>query len=178
MVLFKKAFFTLSLLFCSLLVSSLSHAQFLPDNTTLNVQSVQRWMQSNRDFASVVKSLDELYKTESDLKKFENLPAAEQDQKITAFLQQKQLQESTHRIALQHGWKSLGEYIRLSTKLGNAIAAYFFTEEAARLTEEQKKTLRAKTDPVVLTVPQADIAFVKNNEKLLKAYIQAYAKGR
>src|SRR4051812_42060937 len=110
MVLYRKFLFVLSLLFSGLFFSQLSSAQFLPDNTTLNVQSVQRWMQSNRDFAGVVQSLDELNKTESDLKKFDALPAAEQDQKITAFLQQKQLLESANKIANQHGWKSLGEY--------------------------------------------------------------------
>ncbi|RYY75531.1 MAG: hypothetical protein EOO52_09050 [Gammaproteobacteria bacterium] len=174
----KKYLLLASILYAGLFFSPLSHAQFLPDNTTLNVQSVQRWMQSNRDFASVIQVLDELNKTENDSKKFDALPAVEQDQKITAFLQQKQLLESANKIASQHGWKSLGEYVRLSTKLGNAIAAYFYTQEAARLTEEQKKALQAKTDPVVLSVPASDITFVKNNEKLLKSYIQAYSKGK
>jgi hypothetical protein len=178
MVLYRKFAIALSLLCCNLFFSQLSYAQFLPDNTSLNVQSVQRWMQSNRDFAAIVQTLDELNKTENDLKKFDALPAAEQDQKITAFLQQKQLLDSANKIARQHGWKSLGEYTRLSTRLGNAIAAHFYTQEAARLTVEQKKMLQAKTDPVVLAVPTTDIAFVKNNEKLLKAYIQAYANGK
>jgi len=177
MTVYKK-FFLLFFLCSCLLAPAFSYAQLLPDNATLNVQSVQRWMQSNRDFAQAVQALDELHKTDSDLKKFEALPATEQDQKITAFLQQKQLLEPTNKIAAQHGWKSLGEYVRLSTKLGNAIAAYFFTEESARLTEEQKKALRVKTDPAILNVPQSDILFVKNNEKLLKTYIQAYAKGK
>jgi hypothetical protein len=178
MVLYRKFTLALGFLCCGLFFSELSYSQLLPDNTRLNVQSVQRWMQSNRDFAAIVQTLDDLNKTESDLKKFDALPAAEQDQKITAFLQQKQLLESANKIAIQHGWKSLGEYTRLSTKLGNAIAAHFYTQEASRLTDEQKKALQAKTDPVVLAVPPADIAFVKNNEKLLKSYIQAYAKGK
>ena len=158
--------------------SSLSFAQFLPNNSSLTVQSVQRWMDSNRDFTSVIQILDEMHKTEDDLKKFDALPAAEQDQKITAFLQQKKLLGSSNAIATRHGWKSVGEYMRLSTKLGNAIAAYFFTEETAKLSAEHTQALRAKTDPAILAAPQEDIAFVKNNEKLLKEYIQAYAKGR
>lgn len=173
MSLFKK-FLMLALVF----FSSMSFAQFLPNNSTLSVQSVQRWMDSNRDFTSVIQALDEMHKTEDDLKKFDALPAAEQDQKITVFLQQKKLLESSNAIANRHGWKSVGEYMRLSTRLGNAIAAYFFTEETAKLPAEHKQALRAKTDPAILTAPQEDIAFVKNNEKLLKEYIQAYAKGR
>jgi hypothetical protein len=106
------------------------------------------------------------------------LSAVEQDQKITEFLQQKKLLESTNAMISRHGWKSVGEYMRLSTKLGNAIAAYFFTEETAKLSDSYKKALREKTDPAVLAAPQEDITFVKNNEKLLKDYIQAYAKGR
>lgn len=173
MSLFKKM-----LMLALFFFSSLSFAQFLPNNSNLSVQSVQRWMASNRDFTNVIQVLDGMHKTEDDLKKFDALPAAEQDQKITAFLQQKNLLDSSNAIAIRHGWKSIGEYMRLSTKLGNAIAAYFFTEETAKLTAEHKQALRAKTDPAILAAPQEDIAFVKNNEKLLKDYIQAYAKGR
>ncbi len=173
MSLFKKI-----LMLALVLSSSLSFAQFLPNNSSLSVQSVQRWMDSNRDFTSVIQVLDEMHKTEEDLKKFDALPVAEQDQKITAFLQQKKLLDSSNAIANRHGWKSVGEYMRLSTKLGNAIAAYFFTEETAKLSAEHKQALRAKTDPAILAAPQEDIVFVKNNEKLLKSYIQAYAKGR
>ena len=173
MSLFKKI-----LILVLVFSSSLSFAQFLPNNSILSVQSVQRWMDSNRDFTSVIQVLDEMNKTEADLKKFDALPAAEQDQKITVFLQQKKLLESSSAIASRHGWKSVGEYVRLSTRLGNAIAAYFFTEETARLPAEHKQALRVKTDPAILAAPQEDITFVKNNEKLLKDYIQAYAKGR
>jgi hypothetical protein len=173
MSLFKKI-----LILPLVLLSSLSFAQLLPNNSNLSVQSVQRWMDSNRAFTSVIQALDEMHKTEDDLKRFDALPAAEQDQKITAFLLQKQLLEPSKAIATRHGWKSVGEYMRFSTKLGNAIAAYFFTEETARLSAEYKQALRAKTDPAVLAAPQEDIAFVKNNEKLLKEYMQAYAKGR
>jgi len=158
--------------------SSFSFAQFLPDNITLNVQSVQRWMDSNRELAPVMQTLDEMHKTEEDLKKFEALASAEQDQKITDFLRQKNRFESATAVAASHGWKSVGEYMRLSTRLGNAIAAYFFTQELANLSEEQKKSLRAKTDAAVLNVPQQDILFVKSHEVLLKTYIQAYGKGR
>ena len=173
MTLLKNSVFVFFLIFVNL-----SYAQFLPNNTALSVQSVQRWMESNRDFASVIQVLDEMHKTEADLKKFDALPASEQDQKIIAFLIQKNQLESANAIAVKHGWKSPGEYMRLSTKLGNAIAAYFFTEETAHLSEVQKKALSAKTDAAVLNAPKEDIAFVKANENLLKNYIQAYAKGR
>ena len=173
MTLFKKCFAFL------LLISSVySYAQLLPDNTTLNVQSVQRWMDSNRDFASVVQALDAMHKSDEELKKFDALPASEQDQKITDFLQKNNLLQSANSISTRHGWKTVGEYMRLSTKLGNAIAAYFFTQETANLSETQKKSLRAKTDAAVLNAPQEDIAFVKSHEVLLKTYIQAYGKGR
>jgi len=173
MTLFKKCFALLLLI-----SSAFSYAQLLPDNTTLNVQSVQRWMDSNRDFAGVVQALDAMHKSDEELKKFDAMPASEQDQKITDFLQKNNLLQSANSISVRHGWKSAGEYMRLSTKLGNAIAAYFFTQEIANLNEVQKKSLRAKTDAAVLNAPQEDIAFVKSHETLLKTYIQAYSKGR
>lgn len=178
MILSKKCFVFL-LLFLSVFFSSAnSFAQFLPDNTSLNVQSVQRWMDSNRDFVNIVKVLEPMHKTEDDLKKFDALSADEQDHRISAFLQKNNLLNITTEVVKRRGWKSVGEYMRLSTKLGNAIAAYFFTIELEKLTEDQKKSLRAKTDSAVLNAPKEDIAFVRSHETLLKAYIQAYSKGR
>lgn len=173
MMFFKKCVALLLLVSCAQ-----SFAQFLPDNTTLNVQSVKRWMDSNRDLANVMQVLDGMNTTDADLKKFDAMPAAEQDQKIVAFLQKHNLLQQTNSLVARHGWKSAGEYMRLSTRLGNAIAAYFYTQQIANLTEEQKKSVRAKTDAAVLNAPAADIAFIKANENLLKAYIQAYSNGR
>lgn len=161
----------------SVFCCGLAQAQFLPNNTALNVQSVQRWMDSNRDFSPVLQILDGMHKTDADLQLFDSLSATEQDQKINQFLQQKKLLETGNAIAAAHGWKSIGEYMRLSTKLGNAIAAYFLVDSMANLDAEQKKALREKADPAVLAVPAADINFVRANEKLLKQYIQAYSQG-
>ena len=173
MILLKRYLIVL-LVFCC----GAAYAQFLPDNTSLNVQSVQRWMDSNRDFADVVQVLEPMHKSEEDLKKFEALSAAEQDAHITAFLQKNNLTGVIQPIVARHGWKSVGEYMRLSTRLGNAIAAYFFAQQIAGLTDDQKKALRAKTDAAVLNVPVEDVVFVRVNESLLKSYIQAYAQGR
>ena len=159
-------------------VSAHSFAQFLPDNSSLNLVSVQRWMESNRDFSAVVQALDAMNDSEDAVKKFDALPAITQDQKINAYLQQQKLLEQANTIAARHGWKSVGEYMRFSTRLGNAIAAFFFNEKVTKLSESQRKAVREKTDPVILAVPEADVAFVKTNEPLLKEYIQAYAKGR
>ncbi len=173
MSLFRTCFMFFVLLLCSS-----TYAQFLPDNTSLNVQSVQRWMDSNRDFAKIVQVLEPMHKSEDDLKKFEALSPNEQDAQIAAFLQKNNLTSVTQGAVARHGWKSIGEYMRLSTKLGNAIAAYFFALETAKLNDNQKKTLRAKTDAAVLNAPPEDVAFVKTHETLLKTYMQAYSAGR
>ncbi|MES2672646.1 MAG: hypothetical protein V4660_00330 [Pseudomonadota bacterium] len=161
-----------------LCVCGFAEAQLLPDNSTLNVQSVQRWMDSNRDFKIVIETVDTMFKTEEQLSTFDLLPPAEQDEKINRFLQQQKMFEAAKVITYQRGWKSVGEYRRLSTKLGNAIAAGFLASKMNHLTADEKKTLREKSDPAVVAVPPADIAFVKTNEKLLKQYIQAYAATR
>lgn len=164
-------------LWLSVFCCSLAQAQFLPNNTALNVQSVQRWMDSNRDLSPIVQTVDTMHRTDADLKLFDNLPAAEQDQRINQFLQQKNMLQAANTIAVGRGWKSVGEYMRLSSKLGNAIAAYFLLDSLVNLNAEQKKALRDKADPAVLAVPAADIDFVKANEKLLQQYIQAYSQG-
>ncbi|HWV16448.1 MAG TPA: hypothetical protein VN030_13525 [Cellvibrio sp.] len=161
-----------------LLCSNLVQAQLLPDNGVLSVQSVQRWMDSNRDFAPLVQMLDGIYSSELEMQGFERLPAAEQDQKINQFLLQNNKLDIARKVAAERGWKSVGEYMRLSSRLGNAIAAYFLLDSLQKVTEEQKKALREKADPAILAVSASDIAFVKANEKLLQQYIQAYSQGQ
>ena len=153
-------------------------AQLLPDNKNLNVQSVTRWMQTNRDIAPIIQLVDSMNATEAELKIFEALPPVEQDQKINALLKSSNLLDSANHITQKHGWKSVGEYMRLSTKLGNAIAAYFLFGDLGKVTEEQAQQLKEKADPAVLAVPKSDIEFIKKNEKALQKYIQAYGAGR
>jgi len=160
-----------------LMLSLPLYAQLLPDNSSLNAQSVQRWMQTNRDIAPIMQVVDSLNTTEVELKAFEALSPQEQDQKITALLKANNLQEAADQILSKHGWKSVGEYMRLSSKLGNAIAAYFLLGDLGKLNEEQAQQLKEKADPAILAVPQSDIDFIKRNEKPLQQYIQAYGGG-
>jgi hypothetical protein len=158
--------------------STSAGAQLLPDNKNLNTQSVARWMQTNRDIAPIVQLVDSMNATDTALKAFEALSPAEQDQKINEVLKSKKMLESANQITQKHGWRSVGEYMRLSTKLGNAIAAYFLFGDLGKVTEEQEKQLKEKADPAVLAVPKSDIDFIKKNEKALQKYIQAYGTGR
>ena len=155
-----------------------ANAQLLPDNKNLNAQSVSRWMQTNRDIAPIVQVVDSMNATDAELKAFEALPPAEQDQRVDAVLKSNNLLETANQITQRYGWKSVGEYMRLSTKLGNAIAAYFLFGDLGKVTEEQAQQLKEKADPAVLAVPKSDMEFIKKNEKALQQYIQAYGAGR
>jgi len=161
-----------------LMGAGLSNAQLLLNNHTLNAQSVQRWMESNRDMVPVMQVLDQMHTSAEAMAAFDALSAALQDEQIDAFLRTQQLLDNAQAMVQRHGWKSVGEYQRLGTRLGNAIAAYFLAQDIQGLTEEQLQVLRDNTDPALLAVPEADIAFVKANEKALQQYIQAYAAGR
>lgn len=162
------------LLLCVISVST--QAQFLPDNKNLNTQSVERWMKSAEAMGPVVESIDSMFTTDEAFKQFDELSAAEQDQKIQEFLFKQNQWDQTMEIARQYGWKSPGEFRRLGTRLGNAIAAYFVKKDQQGLNPEQLKQLREKTDPVVLAVPESDIEFVQRNEKRLQQFIQTYGK--
>jgi hypothetical protein len=162
----------------TLLLAVGTQAQLLPNNSMLNVQSVARWMQSNRDFATIIQAVDGMFNSEEALTAFDHLPATEQDLKINIFLQQQKIFDRAKALCFQHGWKSVGEYRRLSTRLGNAIAAHFLAGKTLHLSAEEKKALLAKSDPAVVAVSLADISFVKQNENLLKIYIQGYAQGQ
>lgn len=155
-----------------------ANAQLLPDNKNLNTQSVSRWMQTNRDIAPIVQVVDSMHATDAALKTFEALPATEQDQRINTLLKEKNLLETANQITQKHGWKSVGEYMRLSTRLGNAIAAYFLFGDLGKVTGEQEKQLKEKADSAVLAVPKSDIEFIRKNEKALQKYIQAYGAKR
>ncbi|PUA30060.1 MAG: hypothetical protein B0W54_05905 [Cellvibrio sp. 79] len=172
-----KRTFVFSWCFFLLVASGILNAQLLP-NGSLNAQSVQRWMQTNRDIAPIMQAIDTMNDTDAKIKAFDTMPAAEQDKKIDALLKSKNLQELAKNITQKHGWKSVGEYMRLSTRLGNAIAAYFLFGDMEKVTEEQAAQLKGKADPAVLAVPRSDIEFVKRNEKTLQHYIQAYGAGR
>jgi len=166
------------LLLLGLLPGPACWAQLLVDNTVLNPASIARWMQSNRDMAPVMQQLDGLNTSAEAMAAFDALPASQQDERINHYLQQAGQLDSAQRRAQLHGWKSVGEYMRLSTRLGNAIAAYFSFGGTQNLPAEELQALRAKADPALLKVPASDVAFVKANETLLRAYIQAYAAGR
>ncbi len=140
-----------------------TQAQFLPDNKTLNTQSLERWMKSDREMAAIVELIDSMHTSDEDLKQFDELTVVEQDQKIQIFLTQKKQWTTAEQIAKKHGWKSPGEFRRFSTKLGNAIAAYFSKKDQEGLTPDQIKQIQGKMDPVILAVPDADIEFVQKN---------------
>jgi hypothetical protein len=163
-------------LFIGLWISVSASAQFLPDNKTLNAQSLERWMQSAAAMSPVVELIDSMHTTDEEIKQFDALPAAEQDQKIQQFLSQKQQADVANQIAKQYGWKSPGEFRRWSTRLGNAIAAYFSKKDMQGLTADQIKQLQAKMDAAILAVPESDIDFVQQHEKQLQRYIQSYGK--
>lgn len=159
-----------------LLISVSASAQFLPDNKTLNSQSLERWMQSAVAMSPVVDLIDSMHTTDEQIKQFDALTAAEQDQKIQQFLLQKQQADIANQMAKKYGWKSPGEFRRWSTRLGNAIAAYFSMKDMQGLTQDQIKQLQAKMDAAILAVPETDIQFVQQHEKQLQSYIQSYGK--
>lgn len=175
MGLLKGSVLTLGLL--AVLLLQTAQAQLLPNNQALNAQSVQRWMNSNRAMASSMQLLDAMHNSAEEMARFELLPAAEQDRRIARFLQERGLLASVQASAEQLGWKSLGEYQRLGTRLGNAIAAYFLLQDSARLAESERQALLDNADPAIRAVPAADIAFVRTNEAALQQYIQAYGAG-
>ncbi len=168
----------LSIAIFFLAYASSAMGQFLPNNNTLNAQSVQRWMQTNRDMEPLIQAVDTMNVTTADIKAFEALSPLEQDKKIDALLASKNLDQLAAQVTKKHGWKSVGEYMRLSTRLGNAIAAYFLFGNLGNVTEEQARQLKEKADPAVLAVPAGDIEFIKRNEKTLQQYIQAYGAGQ
>lgn len=162
-------------LLCSLFVFSVGvSAQSLLikplDSDTLN-----RWMQTTQSIKPYATLLDAMHATEAEALAFEALSAPQQDKQVNAFLKQKQLDITLNALVTAQGWKSVGDYMRISSKIGNAIAAYFQEGMLARLPPEQAIILRENTDPAIKAVPDADLAFVRDNIASIETFMRSYS---
>lgn len=156
-------------------VSSYTSAQFLPNNRDLSEESLGRWMNSNHAMSLLMDAIDTSLSTDELYMAFEALPDAEQDRVIADILEEHELTEQALRVMRHYGWKSIGEFRRYGTRLGNAIAAYFVWQDMQGLNDEQIALMQQTVDPVILAVTKEDIEFVAQHEKMLSRYIQSYA---
>lgn len=159
-------------------VSLCTQAQLLAvtPSTTLNEQLLTRWMKTNVEIRSYAAVINEMFPTENEAKAFDQLNAQDQDRLVNQYLQKKGLFEPLNTNIKKLGWTGVADYMRASSRIGNAIAAYFFQDKIKRLTEEQKKAVREKEDPAVLAVNANDIEFIRTHEKILQQHISQYSK--
>lgn len=164
----------ISVLMCMIFYSASTFAQLMPNNNDLTDSSLARWMQSNHSMELLMDAIDSELTTPELYDAFESLSSQQQDAKIAEILAHHQLDEQALRVVRQYGWKSVGEFRRYGNKLGNAIAAYFVSQDVDGLEEAQKILVLERMDPVVLSVSQDDINFIAAHEDVLSKYIQSY----
>lgn len=172
-----------SFVFSSVLLwvlSSFAAAQFLPTNSVplkpLTKELLTRWIATNSQIHDYTKVIDDMLPTDAEAKAFEKLSVVEQDRLVNNYLNRKGLFEPLNTTIKKAGWTGVADYMRASTQIGNAIAAYFQADIIAKLPPEQAKAMAEKTDPAIKAVPAADIVFIKNNLNLLKEHIQHYSQ--
>lgn len=162
-----------------LLISGFSHAQFLPTNKAqpapLTKELLNRWVETNKVIHDYQKTIDEMLPTDAEAKAFEQLTSVEQDRIVNKYLQHKGMFEPFNSNMIKLGWTGVADYMRASTQLGNAIAAYLQADKIAKLPPEQAKAIIDRTDAAVKTVTKADLNFVRANIATIQKHIMGYA---
>lgn len=174
---FRSNAISLCIFLVSLVISCYTQAQFIvgAQHPTLSVTLLDRWINTNIQIKSYANVISDMLPTANEAKAFEQLTAPEQDRLVNQYLQKKGLFEPLNTNIKKLGWTGVADYMRTSTQIGNAIAAYFFFSKIKNLTPDQQKALKDREDPVVLAVSSADIEFIRQNEARIQAHIQQYS---
>lgn len=141
------------------------------DNDTLN-----RWMITTTELKPYSELLESINATEEEAIAFEAMSPAKQDQKITDYLKSKDAYDVMTQLVKKHGWYNIGEYVRKSTQIGNAIARYLQEDIMAGLPPEEAQAMREKSDPAVAAVTDADLEFVRKNISTLQTFMKLYSQ--
>ena len=162
------------------LFSGICAAQFLAANkipsSHLTQEILARWIKTNNELHTYQAVIDEMLPTDAEAKAFELLTWVEQDKIVNTYLQKKGIYEPLHEKIKQLGWKSVADYMRSCSQIGNALAAYFQGDIVARMPPDQAKAMMENVDPAVKAVTKEDLEFVRANIKTIRAHIQGYAK--
>lgn len=162
-----------------LLISVAAHAQFLPTNKIsskpLTNETLNRWIETNKVIHDYQRVIDEMLPTDAEARAFEQLTSVEQDRIVNKYLQQKGMFEPFNSNMIKLGWTGVADYMRTSTQIGNAIAAYLQADKLAKLSPEQANAVLEKTDPAVRAVTKGDLEFIRSNIKIIRQHIQGYA---
>lgn len=170
----EKLLTLLSVAACSLLLNTMVIAQpFLAKG--LNNDTLDRWMLTTSDIKPFSELLDSMHKTQVEALAFEALTAFEQDKRVNEFLALHHRGEKLAAVVKARGWASVGDYMRTSTQIGNAIAAYFQEDIIARLPSEQAQIMRAKIDPAIAAVAKKDLEFIRANIASIQKFMQEYS---
>lgn len=170
------------LLVLILCVSTFAHAQFLPANKTkplpLTQSVLARWFETNTTIRDYQHAIDEMLPTDAEATAFDKLSIVEQDNIVNNYLQRKGLFEPLNTNIKKLGWTGVADYMRVSSQIGNAIAADLQATRIAQLTPEQARAVLDKTDPAVKAVSNEDLAFVRANMAAIRQHIQGYSASK
>lgn len=167
----RSSFFSASLLVFMLTASV--HAQPLRV-TPLTPAVLERWMITTTDMKPYAELLEAMHTTEAEAKAFEALSAVEQDQQVKDFLTAHKVYDKATAVVKAQDW-SVGDYMRISTQIGNAIAAYLHEDIVASLPADQAQAMRENADPAIAAVSKADLAFIRRNIASIQQFFQIYS---
>lgn len=165
--------------FLLMCLSCLTQAQFLPANKVpaapLTKEILSRWIATNKAIHDYQKLIDDMLPTDAEAKAFDQLSNVEQDRIVNKYLQTKGMFEPLNGNMIKLGWTGVADYMRVSTQIGNAMAAYLQVGILARMPPAQAKAMLEKSDPAVKAVTKGDLAFISANMNTIRQHIQGYS---
>lgn len=143
----------------------------------LNEDILKRWMVTTNELKPYAELLGAVNANEQEAVAFETMPDKQQDKKVKAFLIKNRVYDQTTKIVKKNNWKNVGDYMRSSTQLGNAIAAYMQESIIASRPDDEAQAIREHTDPALIAVAKEDLEFIRSNAPAIKTFMQAYSQG-
>lgn len=103
---------------------------------------------------------------------FKALPESKQDDVMDDLLKEHGAYDDVYAVLNQYDWSSAGDYMRVSSRIGQAIAAHMRAQMMQSLPAEQRKMMEEMTGPV--TANPDDVALVSKNWDKVSSFMGQY----
>lgn len=163
-------------LLTALLISSVSFAE-----RALESADVDAWLSTTEKLMPMQEVFEKMGQGSTIADKyteeeFKALDQATQDEVMDDMLKEQGAYDDIYGVLNQYDWSSAGEYMRVSSRLGMAIAAHMREEMMKSLPAEQRQMMAEMAGPV--DANPEDVALVAKNWDKLSTFMGQYMKAQ
>lgn len=172
-----KARYSVKLL-SAILLSVLAAFSFA--DRELTSADVQAWLDTTEQLMPMQEAFAKMGESKTIADKyteeeFRALAPEKQDEVMDEMLRQEGIYDQIYPVLNQFKWKSAGEYMRVSSRLGLAIAAHMRAQLLASVPEDQRQQMESIAKPV--NANPADVKVIDQNwaevSQFMSKYLQA-----